>query len=185
MGTSQFISSLSRGLAIALLLAWAPRAWAVDPTEWLIVQGINRGETSATWTSPTAVDLDEVAWQWDFEITRITGTVNLGVFGNVTEDMTGSFPEEFRVRSGVVGALPAVLIDDQSFAAAVSSCTPIPQIRAAFSAGYSSRSSSNSCHPSVWFSMNDRSTIPQSSSNFSRPFSIARSDPGRAAEGAV
>src|SRR5688572_3671218 len=112
MGTSLFISSLSRGLAVVLLLTWAPRAWAVDPAEWLIVQGINRGETSATWTSPTAVDLDEVAWQWDFEITRITGTVNLGVFGNVTEDMTSSFPEEFRVRSGVVGALPVVLIDD-------------------------------------------------------------------------
>ena len=65
-----------------------------------------------TWTSPTAIDLDKMVWEYGYEITKVTGTVNLGIFGNATQDITSSIPEDDRIGDGESRDLPAVLLDE-------------------------------------------------------------------------
>jgi hypothetical protein len=98
-------------IAIALLCA-PGAAHAVNPAQWFIVEQINRGDTMKTWTSPTAIDLDKMVWEYGYEITKVTGTVNLGIFGDVTQDITSSIPEDDRLGEGESRDLPAVLIDE-------------------------------------------------------------------------
>jgi hypothetical protein len=100
-------------LQIAIIVLCASRAvHAVNPAQWLIVEQINRGDTMKTWTSPTAIDLDKMVWEYGYEITKVTGTVNLGIFGDVTQDITSSIPEEDRTGMGESRNLPAVLLDE-------------------------------------------------------------------------
>jgi hypothetical protein len=100
-------------LQIAIIVLCASRpAHAVNPAEWFIVEQINRGDTMKTWTSPTAIDLDKMVWEYGYEITKVTGTVNLGIFGDVTQDITSSIPEDDRTGAGESRDLPAVLIDE-------------------------------------------------------------------------
>jgi hypothetical protein len=87
-------------------------AMAVNPAEWFIVEQINRGDAMKTWTSPTAIDLDKMVWEYGYEITKVTGTVNLGIFGDVTQDITSSIPEDDRTGTGESRNLPAVLLDE-------------------------------------------------------------------------
>jgi hypothetical protein len=86
-------------------------ALAVNPAQWFIVEQINRGDTMKTWTSPTAIDLDKMVWEYSYEITKVTGTVN--VFGvPFTQDITSSIPDDDRLGSGESRDLPAVLLDE-------------------------------------------------------------------------
>jgi hypothetical protein len=87
-------------------------ALAVNPAQWFIVEQLNRGDTMKTWTSPTAIDLDKMVWEYGYEITKVTGTVNLGIFGDATQDITSSIPEDDRTGAGESRNLPAVLIDE-------------------------------------------------------------------------
>jgi hypothetical protein len=98
-------------IAVALLCAPGV-AQAVNPAQWFIVEQINRGDSMKTWTSPTAIDLDKMVWEYGYEITKVTGTVNLGIFGDVTQDITSSIPEDDRLGDGESRDLPAVLIDE-------------------------------------------------------------------------
>ena len=101
-------------VALAGLLLWvAPAAAMADnPVNWSIVEQVNRTDTMKTWNSPTAIDLGKMVWAFEWEITEVTGTVNLGVFGNVTQDITDQIPPEQRMGAGDVRGLPAVLIDE-------------------------------------------------------------------------
>jgi hypothetical protein len=100
-------------LRISVVLLFTPcAALAVNPAQWFIVEQINRGDSMKTWTSPTAIDLDKMVWEYGYEITKVTGTVNLGIFGDVTQDITSSIPEEDRLGDGESRDLPAVLIDE-------------------------------------------------------------------------
>ncbi len=100
-------------LRISVVLLCMPcAAHAVNPAQWMIVEQLNRGDVMKTWTSPTAIDLEKMVWEYSYEITKVTGTVNLGVFGNHTEDITSSIPEEDRTGAGESRDLPAVLIDE-------------------------------------------------------------------------
>jgi hypothetical protein len=94
------------------LLCMPCAALAVNPAQWMIVEQLNRGDVMKTWTSPTPIDLDKMVWEYGYEITKVTGTVNLGVFGNHTEDITSSIPEEDRMGNGESRDLPTVLLDE-------------------------------------------------------------------------
>jgi len=96
-------------IAIALLCAPGV-AQAVNPAQWMIVEQLNRGDSMKTWTSPTPIDLGKMVWEYGYEITKVTGTVNLGIFGSHTEDITSSIPEDDRLGSGESRNLPAVLL---------------------------------------------------------------------------
>jgi hypothetical protein len=105
--------SLLNVLRVFVALLCIPcAAHAVNPAQWFIVEQLNRGDSMKTWTSPTAIDLDKMVWEYGYEITKVTGTVNLGIFGNVTQDITSSIPEEDRIGAGESRDLPAVLIDE-------------------------------------------------------------------------
>ncbi len=105
--------SVLNALRISFVLLCMPcTALAVNPAQWLIVEQINRGDSLKTWTSPTAIDLDKMIWEYSYEITKLTGTVNLGIFGNVTQDITSSIPEDDRAGDGESRDLPAVLLDE-------------------------------------------------------------------------
>ena len=96
---------------ITLILNAAP-AWAVNPAHWSIVEQVNRTDSSKSWVSPTAIDLGKMIWQYDFEITKVTGTVNVPILGDITQDITSSIPPESRVGSGTSRNLPAIILDD-------------------------------------------------------------------------
>ena len=98
-------------IAVALLCAPAV-AQAVNPAQWFIIEQINRGDTMKSWTSPTAIDLGKMVWEYGYEITQVTGTVNLGVFGDQTVDITSSIPEDDRTGAGESRDLPTVLLDE-------------------------------------------------------------------------
>ena len=103
----------SRPYQIALVLLLMPlNAVAVNPAHWSIVEQITRSESSKNWNSPTPVDLGLMVWQYDFEITKLTGTVNVPLIGNITQDITNSIPSDSRMGSGETRSLPAVLWDD-------------------------------------------------------------------------
>ena len=87
-------------------------ARADNPVQWTIVEELQRTDSTKTWVSPTAIDLGKMAWRWDYEITKVTGAVNLGVFGDFTQDITSVIPAEVRIGSGETHDLPAVLLDD-------------------------------------------------------------------------
>jgi hypothetical protein len=87
-------------------------ALAVNPAQWLIVEQLNRGDSTKSWTSPTPIDLDKMVWEYGYEITKVTGTVNLGIFGDVTQDITSSIPEDDRTGAGESRDLPTVLLDE-------------------------------------------------------------------------
>lgn len=107
------VALIKRAFQTGLLLLAAPGiAHAVNPAQWLIVEQMNRGDTMKTWTSPTAIDLDKMVWEYSYEITKVTGTVNLGIFGDVTQDITSSIPEDDRIGDGESRNLPAVLLDE-------------------------------------------------------------------------
>ncbi len=95
-----------------MLLCTPCAVLAVNPAQWFIVEQLNRGDSMKTWMSPTAIDLDKMVWEYSYEITKVTGTVNLGVFGNHTEDITSSIPEEDRIGAGESRDLPTVLLDE-------------------------------------------------------------------------
>ena len=99
-----------RGLI--LLIAFPSVSFAANPVEWHIVEEIRRTDTTKTWNSPTAIDLNKMVWEYSYEITKVTGTVNVPFLGLVTEDITSSIPEEDRTGAGETRNLPAVLIDD-------------------------------------------------------------------------
>jgi hypothetical protein len=104
---------IRRVLQIALVSLVAPCfAWAVNPAQWLIVEEVTRSDTSKTWNSPTAVDLGKMVWQYDYEITKVTGTVSVPFVGELTEDITSSIPTDIRVGAGEISNLPAVLMND-------------------------------------------------------------------------
>src|SRR5687768_8786075 len=98
-------------LQILTMLVCASSSLAVNPAQWSIVEELTRGETTKTWTSPTAIDLGKMVWEYDFEITQITATVSVPLFGNITEDITDLIPPEDRMSSGETRELPAVLLD--------------------------------------------------------------------------
>jgi hypothetical protein len=112
----QDIHNMLRGihtLQIAtMMLCATSAAHAVNPAQWLIVEQLNRGDTTKTWTSPTPIDLGKMVWEYGYEITKVTGTVNLGIFGDVTQDITSSIPEDDRTGAGESRDLPTVLIDE-------------------------------------------------------------------------
>lgn len=100
-------------LPIPLLLVLVPTAaQAVNPAEWTIVEELNRTETSKSWVSPTAVDLDKAYWEYEFGITMLTATVNVQLFGDVTVDIIDLVAPEFRMATGETSDLPAVLLDE-------------------------------------------------------------------------
>lgn len=104
---------VSRPWQIALVLLLLPSvAVAVNPAHWSIVEQITRSESSKIWNSPTPVDLGKMVWQYDFEITKLTGTVNVPLIGDITQDITSSIPSDSRMGSGETRSLPAVLWDD-------------------------------------------------------------------------
>jgi hypothetical protein len=95
-----------------LFLTFPGISVAVNPVQWQIVEEIRRGDTTKTWNSPTAIDLNKMVWEFSYQITKVTGTVN--IFGSVThtEDITDSIPEEDRIGAGETTNLPAVLLDE-------------------------------------------------------------------------
>ena len=97
---------------LAVLLGIPCAALAVNPVHWLIVEELNRTDSMKTWTSPTPIDLWKMLWEYDYEITKVTGTVNVPFVGNVTEDITDSIPEDDRIGAGESRDLPAVLLDE-------------------------------------------------------------------------
>jgi hypothetical protein len=98
---------------LILFLVFGPgAAWAVNPAHWNIVEQVLRSDTTKTWVSPTPIDLGKMVWLYDFEITKVTGTVNLGIFGDVTQDITSQLPPETLAGAGETRNLPAVLLDD-------------------------------------------------------------------------
>jgi hypothetical protein len=106
------MSAVLHALRISAVLLFTPcAAVAVNPAQWFIVEELRRGDTMKTWTSPTAIDLDKMVWEYGYEITQVTATVNL--FGApFTEDITDSIPEEDRIGAGESRDLPAVLLDE-------------------------------------------------------------------------
>lgn len=107
------MSAVLHALRISVVLLSTPcAALAVNPTQWFIIEQMNRGDTMKTWTSPTAIDLDKMVWGYSYEITKLTGTVNLGILGDVTQDITSSVLEDDRIGSGESRDLPAVLLDE-------------------------------------------------------------------------
>jgi hypothetical protein len=105
--------SALHAIRISVALLFTPcAALAVNPAQWMIVEQLNRGDSMKTWTSPTAIDLDKMVWEYSYEITKVTGTVNLGIFGDVTQDITSSIPEDDRIGMGESRNLPAVLLDE-------------------------------------------------------------------------
>jgi hypothetical protein len=107
------VTLIKRALQAGLVLLAAPCiAHAVNPAQWFIVEQLNRGDSMKTWTSPTAIDLDKMVWEYSYEITKVTGTVNLGIFGDVTQDITDSIPEDDRIGDGESRNLPTMLLDE-------------------------------------------------------------------------
>jgi len=106
-------SSVQRLLQLAIvLLLFDQAAYAVNPAQWTIVEELRQSDSIKTWTSPTAVDLNKMVWQYNYEITKVTGTVNVPILGDITEDITASLPDDQRMGFGETQGLPAVLIDD-------------------------------------------------------------------------
>jgi hypothetical protein len=101
-------------VALAGLLLWVASAAAMadNPVNWNIVEQVNRTDTMKTWGSPTAIDLGKMVWAFEWEITKVTGTVNVPLLGNVTQDITNQIPPEQRMGAGEGRGLPAVLIDE-------------------------------------------------------------------------
>ncbi|QDU91316.1 hypothetical protein Pla175_47370 [Pirellulimonas nuda] len=97
---------MSKPLMLAAVLVAAVPALADNPVSWTIDEQLDRGEASSSWTSPTAIDLDQMVWQYAFEITKVTGTAV------ITVDITDELPPELRMGSGYTRNLPAVLLDD-------------------------------------------------------------------------
>jgi hypothetical protein len=85
---------------------------AANPAEWTIIEQINRTDSTKSWTSPTPVDLNKMVWVYDLEITKLTGTVNVPIIGDITLDVTSSIPADQRATSGEMRNLPAVLLQD-------------------------------------------------------------------------
>jgi hypothetical protein len=105
----QLKMAASSATVIIILIA-AANAHAINPATWQINEQVNRSDTTKTWTSPTAVDLGKMLWKYNFEITKVTGTVNV-LFGEVTQDITDSLPAEIRSGSGQTSDLPTILLD--------------------------------------------------------------------------
>lgn len=96
-----------RKLLIFVAIVTAARfAQADNPVSWTINQQINRSDSISIWTSPTAIDLGQMIYQYDFEITNVTATAIL------TIDITDILEPEFRMGSGFTRVLPTVLIDE-------------------------------------------------------------------------
>lgn len=103
----------SRSVLSPLLLFFLPTlAAAVNPAQWNIALQINRTDTTKTWVSPTPVDLDKMAWRYDLEITKLTGTVSVPLVGEITQDITSSIPPEDRISTGETRDLPAILFQE-------------------------------------------------------------------------
>lgn len=99
-------------LVVVWTLGAALTAWSANPVHWSIVEQINRTDSTKTWMSSTAVDLGKMLWHYNYLITKLTGTVNLGILGDVTQDFTDSLPPESREGAGDTRDLPAVLLDE-------------------------------------------------------------------------
>jgi hypothetical protein len=95
---------------LAFLLPLA--AHAANPVAWPIAVQINRTDTLVVWNSPTAIDLGQMVWEYDYEITKVTGTVSLPFGGSFTQDITGDIDPAQRVGSGETRTLPTVLLDE-------------------------------------------------------------------------
>ncbi len=98
------------GTLLALLLPLA--AYAANPVSWPIAVQINRTDTLVVWNSPTAIDLGQMVWEYDYEITKVTGTVSLPFGGSFTQDITGDIDPADRIGSGETRTLPTVLLDE-------------------------------------------------------------------------
>jgi hypothetical protein len=96
---------------VAIILLLQASAEGANPVDWHIVEQINRTDTMKSWQSPTAIDLGKMVWEYDYEITKVTGTVSVPLVGNVTEDVTDSISPELRSASGETRSLPAVLVN--------------------------------------------------------------------------
>jgi hypothetical protein len=103
------ISKYALTTAITLFAA-TTETQASNPAQWTIVQQILRTDTSKSWTSPTTVDLGKMVWLYDFEITKMTGTVNVPILGDVTQDITISIPPGMHTGGGESSNLPAVVL---------------------------------------------------------------------------
>jgi hypothetical protein len=97
--------------SVVWLLFACPFAHGDNPVSWTILEEVLRTDTMKTWTSPTGIDLGKMVWAYEWEITKVTGTVNVPVIGNVTQDITGDLPPEDRMGAGETRSLPAVLLD--------------------------------------------------------------------------
>lgn len=98
-------------LGLGLLLVSGSGARGANPASWNIVEQINRGDTSRSWTSPSAIDLGKMIWRYDYRITKVTGTVQL-LFGSTTQDVTSLVPADVRSSIGTTRTLPLVLINE-------------------------------------------------------------------------
>jgi len=97
---------------VLVMLSIGQIAQGVNPAQWMIVEELRRTDSTKTWVSPTAIDLGKMAWQYDYEITKLTATVNVPLIGDVTDDITDLIPADQRIASGETRNLPAVLLDD-------------------------------------------------------------------------
>ena len=99
-------------LGVVWTLGIALSASAANPVQWSIVEQVNRTDSTKTWNSPTAVDLGKMLWHYDFEITKVTGTVSVPFLGELTQDITGSLPPEALGGAGDTRDLPSVLLNE-------------------------------------------------------------------------
>ncbi len=95
-----------RVLLLLVMAAAAPWAVADNPVSWTVEQQLDRGVGSSAWTSPTAIDLGKMIYQYEFEITRITATAL------ITVDITDTLEPELRMGTGFTRALPAALLSE-------------------------------------------------------------------------
>jgi hypothetical protein len=107
---SASISVRRSATLLAILLPLA--AHAANPVSWPIAVQINRADTLVVWNSPTAIDLGQMVWEYDYNITKVTGTVSLPFGGSFTQDITGQIDPADRIGSGETRSLPTVLLDE-------------------------------------------------------------------------
>lgn len=96
--------------ALAIAIFSTAGAHAVNPATWQINEQVNRSDSTKTWTSPTAVDLGKMLWKYDYEITKVTGWVNVIV--PISRDITNTLPPDLLAGGGQSTNLPAVLLQD-------------------------------------------------------------------------
>ncbi|MEQ8849658.1 hypothetical protein [Botrimarina sp.] len=103
---------LCAGLCAGLLAA-APAALGQSSVTWTIDQTITSDQSSAFWTSPTAIDLNLDAYFYDYEITTIEADARF-LFTTITVDVTDPVGDSFPLAGGgEAPSLPAVLLNER------------------------------------------------------------------------